>query len=192
MGSNNFLGMTIYKCDVMNLSNAVEDLDLYYGKDKNQLELITLADLLAKKGGSHSKFLRHISVYLKVIAPRFWWVQFDTYKFAEKQSQSTMTTILKEPITQSNFSYPIPETYISYLNEIREKKDWLALKCLLPESFLQTRGITTNYDSLRKIYHDRANHKLPQWKFFCEYLENYLIKSEWITNKWEFMISSIS
>ena len=177
--------MSIIKCEMFNMTNAIEDLNLYFNQQKGRVELLELADRLARKGGSHAKFLRHIKVYLKIRAPRFFWIEFDTYKFTEKQSQSTMHRILKEPITQDDFGFKIPDFTLSYLNELREKKDKVAIKSNLPESYMQIRGITTNYQSLGSMYRDRKNHELPHWKFFCEFLKNNLIKSEWITNEWD-------
>lgn len=170
---------------MFNMTNAIEDLNLYFDQEKNVMELLELADKLAQRGSSHAKFLRHIKVYLKIRAPRFFWIEFDTYKFAEKQSQSTMHTIMKRPIEQSDFGYKIPDFTLNYLNELREQGDRVALKSNLPESYMQIRGITTNYQNLGNIYRDRKNHPLPHWKFFCQFLKENLIKSEWITNEWD-------
>ena len=36
------------------------------------------------------------------------------------------------------------------------------LKCMLPESFIQTRAVNLNYEVLATMYHQRKNHRLPQ------------------------------
>ena len=45
------------------------------------------------------------------------------------------------------------------------------IKNALPDGFLQGRTVCTNYKVLRNIILQRRNHKLPQWKFFCEEME---------------------
>ena len=44
----------------------------------------------------------------------------------------------------------------------------------LPEGFLQRRIMVTNYKALRNIYQQRKNHKLPEWRLFCETLARNL------------------
>ena len=53
----------------------------------------------------------------------------------------------------------------------RKKKLWKELVRLLPESWLQTRTWTANYEVLRNIYHQRKNHKLNEWNEFCKFIE---------------------
>ena len=46
----------------------------------------------------------------------------------------------------------------------------------LPESWLQTRTITLNYEVIRNIYFQRQHHKLSEWSgdknSFCEWVRN--------------------
>lgn len=41
---------------------------------------------------------------------------------------------------------------------------------LLPESWLQTRTVTMNYENLLSMYYQRKNHKLTEWHKFCEWI----------------------
>ena len=71
-----------------------------------------------------------------------------------------------------------------YLEEIKEleeaekarvmaKKYWKELIRLLPESWLQKRTITLNYENLLTIYRQRKNHKLTEWsKSFIDWVRN--------------------
>jgi hypothetical protein len=68
---------------------------------------------------------------------------------------------------------------IGYCEELRQKyletKDvryWKELVRLLPESWLQTRTWTGNYETLRSMYHQRKNHKLTEWHTFCSWIES--------------------
>lgn len=55
------------------------------------------------------------------------------------------------------------ETLRGKFNETKDIRYWKELIRLLPESWLQTRTWTANYQVLRNMYFDRKNHKLPEW-----------------------------
>lgn len=65
--------------------------------------------------------------------------------------------------------------YLEYLrqkyNETKEVVYWKELIRWLPESWLQKRTITLNYENLRNIYHQRKNHKLTEWHTICKWIE---------------------
>ena len=50
----------------------------------------------------------------------------------------------------------------------------------IPSGFEYTARLTTNYRQLKTIYSQRKNHRLPDWKMFCEWIET-LPHSEYIT-----------
>ncbi|KNF06937.1 thymidylate synthase complementing protein [Gottschalkia purinilytica] len=146
---------------------------------------IELSKKLVKAGTEHCKHLRMIQVWADVKAPRYWWQEFDTYKHVEKISCSTMHTLFRKEMSILDFEFISKEEevgiicqVIDTLNELREeyiessKERYLELaKTLLPESYLQKRTINTNYQQLLNIYHQRKNHRLPQWKEFCKWIE---------------------
>ena len=56
--------------------------------------------------------------------------------------------------------------------QVMAKKYWKELIRLLPESWLQKRTITMNYENLLTIYRQRKNHKLTEWsKLFCDWVK---------------------
>jgi hypothetical protein len=57
-------------------------------------------------------------------------------------------------------------------NETKDKRYWKELIRWLPESWLQTRTVTMNYENLRNMYHQRKGHKLTEWHSFCEWVES--------------------
>ena len=59
-------------------------------------------------------------------------------------------------------------------NETKDKRYWKELIRWLPESWLQTRTVTMNYENLRNMYHQRKNHKLTEWHSFCKWVEECL------------------
>lgn len=56
-------------------------------------------------------------------------------------------------------------------NQTRSQSYWRALVQLLPEAWNQTRTWTANYQVLRNIYFARKNHKLVEWRHFCDMIE---------------------
>lgn len=65
--------------------------------------------------------------------------------------------------------------YLEYLrqkyNETKDTVYWEELIRWLPESWLQKRTITLNYENLRNMYHQRKNHKLTEWHTICKWIE---------------------
>lgn len=151
-------------------------------------EDLKLAQRMIKAGTDESKFLRQIFVSVDIKAPLYWWKEADTYKVGTAaNSCSTMHTLDKTPITLENFSFDneIPDedsyweamkNYISFLEELRKlsktnKKYWRGLIQALPDSWEQKRTWTGNYQNLRNMYFARKNHKLMEWKNFCQWIE---------------------
>ena len=61
---------------------------------------------LRNAGTDHRKFMRMITVYLDIIAPLYWWKEFDTYKIGTvANSCSTMHKIAAKEFTLEDFSY---------------------------------------------------------------------------------------
>lgn len=69
---------------------------------------------------------------------------------------------------------------INRLNKLRNEylkiKDiniWRQVLQILPESWLQTRTISLNYENIRTMYKQRKNHKLIEWsKYFVDWTES--------------------
>ena len=49
-----------------------------------------------------------------------------------------------------------------------------------PAGFRLTAKMTTNYRALKTIYNQRKDHRLPEWRAFCEWVKT-LPHSEFIT-----------
>ncbi len=148
-----------------------------------------LAKSLIKAGSEHRKFLRQIFVSVDITAPLYVWSEFDTYKVGTTaNSTSKMHKLASTPITIDCFEtddyYALPSKMwggtvhndfiggdlIPYLERLRQqfietndKKVWKELIRWLPESWLQTRTVTMNYENILNMYHQRKNHKLNEW-----------------------------
>jgi len=146
---------------------------------------------LANKDGGHNKFLESIYVWLYITAARYWWQQFDTYRLATKQSGSTMHTIMKRDLTTDDFEVnpvtneEIDKDTLDKLNLFRNNNNFEALKQYLPESYLQDRVVCINYKSLRNIMLQRHDHKLAEWKIFCNTILGIVQHPELLPNTWK-------
>ena len=148
---------------------------------------LQLMQKLIRTGSVHRKFMRQIFVSVDITAPLYWWKEFDTYKVGTvANSTSTMHKLASTPITKECFetddfvecsvdmsitnfwnSYLIPtlEQLRQKYNETKDKRYWKELIRLLPESWLQKRTVTMNYENLLSMcsVDQRRNHKLTEW-----------------------------
>lgn len=152
---------------------------IYYKIGKNDL---VLTQKLIKAGSEHRKFLRQIFVAVDITAPLYWWKEADTYKVGTvANSTSTMHKLASTPITMDCFengemiySFTIAELEMNRLKylETKDKNEWKRLIVNLPESWLQKRTITMNYENILNMYRQRKNHKLTEWsKSFCDWVK---------------------
>jgi hypothetical protein len=144
---------------------------------------LKLAQSLIRAGSEHRKFMRQIFVSVDITAPLYWWKEFDTYKVGTvTNSTSTMHKLASTPITKDCFemgdfnkdiySKSIWEETINNLEwfrtrylETKDKRYWKELIRLLPESWLQKRTVTMDYENLLAICSkgQRRFHKLTEW-----------------------------
>lgn len=170
---------------------------------------LNLMKRLDKAGTEHRKFMRMITVYVDITAPLYWWKEHDQYKIGTvTNSCSTMHKIAAKEFTLEDFScehletisrfdedgeeykpYMLMKEMIKCLNACRKtfkktknKTDWWQLIQLLPSSYNQKRTVMLNYEVLASMYHQRKNHKLDEWRTFCEWIKT-LPCSELITGE---------
>ena len=165
---------------------------------------LVLMKSLIKAGSDHRKFLRFINVTCDIVAPLYWWKEFDTYKVGTvRNSCSTMHTIAKKEFTLDDFSiehiesidfidvdalgytdcscidnWVLAKLIVEVLNfnrkkylETKGKGYWWQMIQLLPSSYNQRATVQLNYEVLMKMYHERKNHRLDEWKTFCEWVK---------------------
>ncbi len=61
-------------------------------------------------------------------------------------------------------------TYRSLYLLSKDKKYWWQMIQLLPSSYNQRRTVLLNYQVLKTMYHARKNHKLDEWREFCDWI----------------------
>ena len=136
-------------------------------------------------GQPHRKYLRQIFAVMDITAPLYWWKEFDTYKVGTTaNSCSTMHKITAKEFTLDDFSHEhlldphgLLADIVTDLNSWREdylqsknKDYWWQLIQLLPSSYNQRRTVSMTYENVMNILDYRENHKLDEWREFCEIL----------------------
>ena len=160
---------------------------------------LALMNKLYKAGAEHRKYLRQIFVSMDIVAPLYWWKEFDTYKVGTvANSCSTMHKIHSKEFTLDDFSHEhltttgieLLEQTIDLLNDWRDwyirydeyhsvitkettskKHVWWQMIQLLPSSYNQRRTVTMNYENAVNMIRQRENHKLDEWRDFVKELQ---------------------
>ena len=132
--------------------------------DKRTVQLyerdITLLSTLVRRGDEHAKVLRGVMAWCEINAPRYFWQEMDRYRIGCEclSSESTM-----------------------HIQGKGMKEDELVeMKEHLEEGTMQKRVWMFSYQTLRRIYFQRRNHRLPQWRKFCEWISSLPFAKELI------------
>lgn len=148
--------------------------------------------------GAHGQFMTGIRVNFDLTFSLKAWIEAERYRFLEfVTSQSTMhritkfdikkqcneyvddriIDIVKEKVDQyNNILLAIKtEEYLEHgytLEQMQEmaKDAYLRVLYNVPSGFQLTARMTTNYRCLLNIYVQRHDHRLPEWRKFCELL----------------------
>ena len=192
--------LKVTNISVMNFENAIRGarnpmnswarMDSYYDEEGNFVlgdNDLSLATRLAKAGSDHRKYLRQVIVSMDILAPLYWWKEFDTYKVGTvANSTSTMHKIQAKKFTREDFScekmsdgaLAVLDAVIEFMEaervafvESKDKDRWYNMIQLLPTSYNQLRTVTLNYEVLINIYRARRYHKLDEWKTLCAEIE---------------------
>lgn len=180
---------------VLPINPETDDEGYFYRLGDNDFALMMK---LAKAGSDHGKFMRMINVTCDIVAPLYWWKEFDTYKVGTvANSCSTMHKIHAKEFTLDDFSHEhlnesskaiLEDFVIATLNGNREmylsandKHFWWQMIQLLPSSYNQRRTVQLNYQVLKNMYQARKNHKLDEWQDFCTWIKEELPYSKLIT-----------
>ena len=122
---------------------------------------INLLSTLVKRGDEHAKVLRGVMVWCEINAPRYWWVEMDTYRVGAERLSSESTMHIE--------GKGMPE------------EELVKMKEELPEGHMQKRVWMFSYQTLRRIYFQRKDHRLPQWRTFCNWIKTLPFAEEFIT-----------
>ena len=155
---------------------------------------------LFKAGTEHRKYMRQIMVSMDIIAPLYWWKEFDTYKVGTvANSCSTMHKISAKEFGRDNFSHEhLRDSALEALDAIifalnyyrleyirtKEKEFWWQMIQLLPSSYNQRRTVTLNYEVAATMIRQRTGHKLDEWREFVSALLDLPCMDSIINGDW--------
>ena len=154
------------------------------------------------KGEGHDQFLTGIIVQFDLTFSVKAWIELERYHFIDFiSSQSTMHRITRFDLDAAYNEYVDQQIVdrmkemvaeyneiASYGSELSEAaratldRKYLEILYSNPCGFRLTAGMTTNYRQLKTIYSQRKNHRLPEWREFCKWIEK-LPYSELITGE---------
>ena len=147
-------------------------------------------------GCGHDQWLTGVIVQFDLTFTVKAWTELERYHFIDfVSSQSTMHRITKFDLENQYCPYVDPDivqimkdkvaAYNKYADTLtpEEAAEWyLEILYSNPVGFTLTAGMTTNYRQLKTIYAQRKDHRLPEWREFCRFIET-LPRSELITGK---------
>lgn len=177
-------------------------------KVTSEVTKTTLSLANSKAGSGHDQFMTGIIVQFDLTFSNKAWVEAERYTFLNFiSSQSTMHRITKFNLDDVYLPYVdhrmieiMKEKVAAYnalqkemtdlknagkdVQELSEKLNEMYLEILYsnPAGFRLTAKMTTNYRALKTIYHQRKDHKLPEWRAFCEWVKT-LPHAEFITGE---------
>lgn len=138
----------------------------------------------SEQSAGHNQFLTGILVSFDLTFSNKAWVEAERYRFLNfVSSQSTMHRITKLDIKKQCNKYVWYSTIDKLKEKVKEynlienknsekaKELYLEILYNVPSGFELTARLTTNYRCLRNIYFQRRNHRLPEWREFCKWIE---------------------
>lgn len=157
-------------------------------------------------GSGHDNFLNGIIVQFDLTFSNKAWVEAERYHFLDfVSSQSTMHRITRFDLDKAYMDYVDPriikimkEKVDAYnvlvakikalredeanIGDLQDQADKMYLEILYsnPAGFRLTARMTTNYRQLKTIYHQRRNHRLPEWREFCRWIETLPYANEFL------------
>lgn len=127
------------------------------GIEKKDIELMRV---LKTRGDEHAKVLRGIIVWAEIYAPVYYFNEEETYRIGHERlsSESTMHGVAKG-LTGDEL---------------------VKVKSELPMGTMLKKVDYFSYQTLRRIYYQRRDHRLPEWHTFCEWIETLPFANELI------------
>ena len=151
-------------------------------EEKDLSRAIKLSIASVRDNGAHGQFLTGIRVAFDLTFSNKAWVEAERYRFLEfVSSQSTMHRICKFDLNNQYNQYVDPRVIAIMQEKVKEYNEledgeaktqkYLEILYTNPAGFELTARITTNYRCLKNIYKQRKNHRLPEWREFCKWIE---------------------
>lgn len=144
--------------------------------------------------GAHGQWMTGVRVAFDLTCTNKMWVEAERYRFLEfVSSQSTMHRIAKFNLRNQYNEHVDPRVVDIMEEKVQEynalcasivpqsceaveehenlkKRKYLEILYTNPAGFELTARITTSYRCLLNVYVQRHNHRLPEWREFCQEL----------------------
>ena len=129
----------------------------------------------APLNSGHVSWAKGVVVNMDITFTNKAWIELQRYHFIDIiTGMSTMHRIAKFDLNHVFNEYVDPHIII-HLKAIQKEyidnptpKNYLRLLYSTPSGVLMTGRVTTNYLQLMNIYSQRHNHRLPEWREFCQ------------------------
>lgn len=184
-------------------------LDMHEVGEKDVKRGTGLVKATLKGNTAHHQFLTGIRVNFDLTFTVKAWTEAERYRFLEfVSSQSTMHRITKFDLEEQYNEYVDPRIIEIMKEKVAQYNELAAIREALPKEneyererigkllahkyleilysnpngFRLTARMTTNYRCLRNIYIQRRNHRLPEWRAFCAWIETLPYAAEFLTN----------
>lgn len=197
---------------VYGFEDAVKGAKYSYATDlakvTDEVTKTTESLALSAAGSGHDQFMTGIVVQFDLTFSNKAWVEAERYTFLNFiSSQSTMHRMTKFNLDEAYMEYTDPRiieimkekvnAYNALMDRIKAEKEagndvsemrkeadrrYLEILYSNPAGFRLTAKMTTNYRALKTIYHQRKDHRLPEWRAFCDWVET-LPYAHFITGK---------
>ena len=135
-------------------------------------------------GAGHDHWLSSVIVQFDLTGSVKMWTEFQRYHFFDFcSSQSTMHRIARFNLDDQYDNHVDPRIIAIMKEKVEEynqllqnessgaSEKYLEILYSNPCGFKLTAGITTNYRQLKTMYKQRKNHRLPEWREFCKWIE---------------------
>ena len=135
-------------------------------------------------GEGHDQWLSSVIVQFDLTCSVKMWTEFQRYHFFDFcSSQSTMHRIARFNLDDQYDNHVDPRIIAIMKEKVEEynqllqnessgaSEKYLEILYSNPCGFKLTAGITTNYRQLKTMYKQRKNHRLPEWREFCKWIE---------------------
>lgn len=140
-------------------------------------------------GSGHDNFLKGCVVQFNLSFTIKAWTEAERYHFFDfVSSQSTMHRISQMDVRNQCNKY-VTENTIREVERLKKQylenktaENYLILLYNVPVGFRLTARMTTNYQQLKTMYHQRKFHRLPEWKEFCKWCETLPYFKEIVLN----------
>ena len=194
----------IFDPDVSKLNNY-----LYAGIDDSKDAVRAKKLAKTPVGSGHNNFLKGIIVQFDLQYPEYFSPQLQRYHWIDiVSSQSKMHKITGRKLTKDDFTeftskhtigvinnwitsynglsaeaYPYIAEKTSILGELKinnKQEHFNLIISNLPSGYLKWMRISTNYLQLKTITIQRKNHKLQEWREFCEWIKTLPMAAELI------------